>query len=47
MRIEKRRSSRNTGSAQYVEEWIYGNINEGGAEILIKSFDGNISIKKR
>ncbi|MCP4724539.1 MAG: DUF4097 domain-containing protein [bacterium] len=47
MRIEKKRSSRNTGSARYVEEWIYGNINEGGAEILIKSFDGNISIKKR
>ncbi|MFC1493486.1 DUF4097 family beta strand repeat-containing protein [candidate division KSB1 bacterium] len=47
MRIEKKRSPRNTGSTQYVEEWIYGKINEGGAEILIKSFDGNISIRKR
>ncbi|MFC1564037.1 DUF4097 family beta strand repeat-containing protein [candidate division KSB1 bacterium] len=47
MRIEEKRAARNTGNTRYVEDWIYGIINEGGAEILIKSFDGDISIKKR
>lgn len=30
----------------YPEKWTYGKINGGGAEILLKSFDGNIYLRK-
>jgi len=30
-----------------LEDWTYGKINGGGPEILLKSFDGNIYIRKR
>ena len=29
-----------------IEEWTYGKINNGGTEILLKSLDGNIYIRK-
>ena len=30
----------------FPEKWTYGKINGGGAEILLKSFDGNIYLRK-
>jgi len=29
-----------------MEDWIYGKINGGGSEILMKNMHGNIYIKK-
>jgi len=46
-REQKTEKSNKTGSVKiYLEEWIYGKINNGGPEILIKSFDGNVFIRK-
>jgi hypothetical protein len=47
-REQKTEKSSKTGSVKiYLEEWIYGNINNGGPEILVKSFNGNIFIRKK
>lgn len=47
-REQKTEKSAKTGSVKiYLEEWIYGKINNGGPEILIKSFDGNIFVRKK
>ncbi len=45
---EKRQSRASRSKSKVsLEEWHYGRINSGGPEILIKSFDGNINVKKR
>ena len=31
----------------FLEEWTNGRINSGGAEILLKTLEGNIYIRKR
>jgi hypothetical protein len=47
-REQKTKKLYKTGSVKvYLEEWIYGKINAGGPEILIKSFDGNIFVRKK
>jgi putative adhesin len=46
-REQKTEKSSKTGSVKvYLEEWISGKINSGGPEILIKSFEGNVFIRK-
>ena len=52
MELEKRKErvdkSKKTGIYKVtLEEWTNGKINGGGPEILFKSFDGNIYIRKR
>lgn len=47
-REQKTEKSDKTGSVKiYLEEWIYGKINNGGPEMLVKSFDGNVFIRKK
>ncbi len=47
LKLEKRRSPQsNSLNRRYLEDWIYGRINNGGPEILIKSFDGDIFLRK-
>jgi len=52
MELENRRTKveKKKRSGTYkvsLEEWSYGKVNGGGPEILLKSFDGNIYIRKK
>lgn len=46
----KKKVEKNTEKGYYrvtIEEWTYGKINNGGPEIMLKTLDGNIYIRKR
>ena len=40
------RSSENGLSRLSTDDWTYGKVNGGGAEVMMKTFNGNIYLRK-
>lgn len=41
-----RNSDASAGTRLYIDKWLYGKINGGGPDLLLKNFNGNIYIRK-